>query len=280
MKQLISISALVLVAMAVPALAGGTVTLDLLSPSSGVNYRAGGPSQIDWTITATLSSGDNMGLALISVDLVQDPYNPAPVELMPADAVPLEMVGFDRPAGFSNPGNGYLGTQVDGWFGAVDLVQIGGAQNTFGGLPEPVVAGYGEDFDVDPNIGQSAGGQIIATGSFTLSCPTALGAYSFALQSTAANTLEMVNEAPKWSPVSAATVETCPSGGTLQFVLCLAADADGSGDLAVEDITTFVDLLLGTAAGDAYQLCAVDLDDDGQITGQDIQYFVDAFLAG
>ena len=139
MKPRITISFLAFIMLAVPAFGGGIVTLDLLSPSSGVNYRGGGPTEVEWTITAIVSPGDNMGLALVSVDLVQDLYNPIPVELTPAEAVPPEMLGFDRPAGISNPDNGYIGTQVDLWFGAKDVVQIGGAQNTFGGLPDPPV---------------------------------------------------------------------------------------------------------------------------------------------
>ncbi len=278
MKRLTWFLALAGVTIALPAFADGIVTLDLLSPSAGLNYRGGGPATIEWTIQATVSSGDNMGLALISVDLIQDPANATPVTLMPADAVPPEMVGFDRPAGISNPGTGYVGTQVLGPGGARNVIHIGGGQNTFGSLPQPPVPGFGEDFDVEPNVGQLAEGQIIAAGSFT--APTTKGAYSFSLQSAMANTMDAVNAAPDWSPVSPATVLAGDSGGAIGFVLCEAADADGSSILTPADLGAFVDLLLGTVTANPYAMCAVDLNDDGQINGADIQLVLEAYLAG
>ena len=53
---------------------------------------------MEWTITATVSSGDNLGLALIYVDLVQDAGNPETFDLPPAPEVPPLMEGFSRPA--------------------------------------------------------------------------------------------------------------------------------------------------------------------------------------
>ena len=70
------------------------------------------------------------------------------------------------------------------------------------------------------------------------------------------------------------------SGGTIGFVLCEAADADGSSVLTPADLGAFVDLLLGTVAADPYAMCAVDLNDDDQIDGADVQLFVGAYLAG
>jgi hypothetical protein len=275
MSTRITIGILLLCAATVPAFGGGTVTLDLASPSSGGYYRGDAPAEIQWSITAAVSAGDNMGLACLLVDLVQDAGNPQAAVLTPASGVPSEMVGFDRPAGISNPGNGYVGTQVV-YAGLDAIVQIGGAQNNFGGLPEPAVSGFGEDFLVDANVGQS--GQLIASGSFVT--PQTLGAYTVQLQNPIANTFDMVNEPPKWSPVSSAVVQMGSSGGAVSFVLCVAADADGDQNLTSNDITVFVDLLLGNTAADPYAMCTTDLNDDGQIDGVDIHAFVQAFLAG
>lgn len=266
-------------ASAVPALAGGTVTLDLLSPQSGLNLRDGEAlPAIEWTITAKASAGDNMGFACVSVDLVQDLYNADSTVLRRADAVPTEMAGFDRPAGISNPVGGYLGTQRGGYFGAVDIVQIGGAQNTFGAPPttQPPLSDFGLDVDVDANVGQTTGGQIVASGSFTP--PMALGTYRFSIESPIVNTLDYVNAAPKGSPASPATVTMGPSGGEITFTQCITADADGSFDVTVEDVAAFVDLLVGEVPVDAYTTCAVDLNDDGNVNGEDIQPFIETFL--
>lgn len=272
------LSILTFILMTLPAHAGGIVTLDLRSPVGGNNYRGVGPATVEWTITAHVSAKDNMGLAGISVDFMQDLFNPAAVIIEPAEAVPPEMIGFDRPAGISNPGAGYVGTRVGSYFGAKNLVQIGGAQNTFGGPPEPPVPGIGEDWQVEPNIGQLRAGQVIASGSFA--GPSAFGVYTFSIDSPVATTLDYVNEPPKWSPVSTATVEMGDSGGTFGFVLCVAADVDGDFGLTASDIALFVSLLLEWDTADAYQTCAADLDDSGQIDGADIQQFVDAYLAG
>lgn len=277
MRTRISIGILLLCAATAPAFGGGTVTLDLVSPSSGVHYRGDAPAEIQWSITATVSAGDNMGLACLLVDLVQDPGNPQSAVLTPASGVPPEMVGFDRPAGISNPGNGYVGTLVV-YAGRDALVQIGGAQNNFGGLPEPAVSGFGEDFQVDANVGQAAQGQLIASGSFAT--PSTMGAYTVLLQNPIANTLDTVNEPPKWSPASPAAIQMGGNGGVVSFVLCIAADADGDENLTSNDITVFVDLLLGNIAADPYAMCTTDLNDDGQIDGVDIHAFVQAFLAG
>jgi hypothetical protein len=277
MKRRIAICCLTFCIAAVPAFAGGIVSLDLTSSSAGANYRGPVPADVDWTLSATVSGGDNMGLACFLVDLVQDPANPDPVILTPASTIPPEMTDFDRPNGIANPA-GYAGIQVDVGPGAKNVIQIGGAQNNFGALPNPPVPGLAEDFIVNPHIGQSPGGQVLASGSF--SPPAALGVYQFSISPGEANTFDSINEPPKWSSVSAATVQMGDTGGSFSFVLCLASDADGSMDLTLNDITTLVNLLLGSTSADAYATCAVDLNDDGAINGADIPSFVDAFLAG
>jgi len=266
-------------ALTAPALAGGIVTLDLTSPQNGLNLRDGEPPPtIEWTITATASAGDNMGLACVSVDLVQDLLNAESTILSPADAVPAEMAGFDRPDGISNPVAGYRGTERPGDVGAVDIVQIGGAQNTFGAppTPQPPLSDFGLDVDVDAHIGQATEGQLIASGSFVP--PMGLGTYRFSLEAPIVNTLDYVNVAPAWSPASPAVIEMGPNGGEITFTQCITADANGSFDVTPEDIAAFVDLLVGQVEVDAYSTCALDLNDDGTVNGEDIQLFVDAFL--
>ncbi len=273
------LACVLLLAAAAPALADGVVTLDLLSPQHGLNLRDGAPlPAIEWTITAKATAGDNMGLACVIVDLEQDLYNADAAILRPADAVPTEMAGFQRPAGISNPLGGYLGTERVGYFGAVDIVQIGGAQNTFGAPPtaQPPLSNFGLDVDVEPHVGQATEGQIIASGSFVP--PMSLGTYRFSLQAPIVNTIDYVNAAPKWSPASPAVVAMGPTAGEITFTRCITADADGSFDVDVLDIAAFVDLLVGEVPVDAYTICAVDLNDDGAVNGEDVQPFIDAFL--
>ena len=110
---------------------GGMVTLTLQrTDSNGSPVDPGTP--ISWRITVGVTASGNDGLALISVDLVQNTL----VDLLPG--APLaEMVNFDRPNGICNldsvgTGSAFGGTQVAGASGGQDLIQIGGSQNTFG----------------------------------------------------------------------------------------------------------------------------------------------------
>lgn len=255
------------------ALAQGTVTIDLSSPSNGAIVPAG--STIDWTITATVSSGDNLGLALVVVDLVQGEGNPELFDLPPGNAAPVGMADFDRPAGISNPGpggvgSGYGGTQL-GTPGSLNLAQIGGSQNTFG------VAGaaIGQDVNVDGGVGQGLGGQVVCTGSFI--APATPGAYSFSLDKPIANTLKTINAAPFHSSVYEALAAT--TNPSISFTICLAGDADGSFTLdPTLDIPAFVNEVLN-GGGDEYTTCASDVNGDGEVDGLDIGPFAAAFLA-
>ena len=97
--------------LAVSGLASGTATFNISSPSNGATVSPG--ASIQWTITVSVSSGDNLGLALAAVDLVQDPANPMLFDL-PAGDGPLDMTDFDRPDGISNPGPGGVGSAYGG----------------------------------------------------------------------------------------------------------------------------------------------------------------------
>ncbi|HVP11142.1 MAG TPA: dockerin type I domain-containing protein [Phycisphaerae bacterium] len=255
-----------------PAYANSVVIVSLSSPSNGTVVPHG--HLIQWTIKTTVSTGDNMGLALIVANLEQNPDNPQLIDLSPGIR-PDGMLDFDRPRGLSNPGgegqnSGYGGTPT-GNVGATNLAQIGGGQNTFG-VPG---SHFGQDVDVEAGIGQGPDGQIIAMGSFP--APSVPGPYTFALRNTVANTLLTIHPAPDFSLVGAAEVALEPA--EITFTVCRSGDVDGDGKVSVEgDVPAFVRLLLGTSNDGDYARCAADANDDGSIDGQDVQSFVNALL--
>jgi hypothetical protein len=260
------------------ALADGTVTLNLTSSKAGQTVPPG--STVDWTISLIVT-GQNSGLALFSVDLRQGESNPAKFSVAPAAGVPTAMANFSRPEGISNPGEGgqttgYVGVQRAGSAGGMDLVQIGGGQNTFG------VAGQimGTNPNVVANVGQG-GGVTVAVGSFA--APATPGTYVFRIDNALANVLEAVNPPPNFSPASAPTIAY--SAQTFSFVVgaapCPTALGDVNGDSAANnfDITPFVFALTHTEAQflveypGGYYWCA-DVNADGRVDNFDITPFV------
>jgi hypothetical protein len=230
--------------LTVLAHAGGTVTFSLSSPSNGAVVSAGDP--IEWTITVSVSTGDNLGLALAAVNLVQDAGNLAFCEL-PAGETPLDMTDFDRPDGISNPGPGGVGSAYGGTpmgtTGHKDLIQIGGAQNTFG------VAGneIGLDYDVRGGVGQS-GPQILATGSFL--APATEGLYALNLASPLANTLDGIAVPPAFSPISgaAAAIDNGQITFTVSELAVCIGDMNCDGTINFGDINPFVKYLTSFGA--------------------------------
>lgn len=193
---------------------GGTVTLTLQRTDTyGANVNPG--DLIVWEIVAQVSSTDNDGLALISVDLIQNATNPELINL-PLAVRPAAMVDFDRPNGISNPdpndpsgpGTAYGGTPIAGATGGLNLIQIGGSQNTFGIAGDSI----GLDVVIDKFIGHVD--QVIASGSFA--APNTLGGpYTFDLLNGVANTLDQLQNPPAperhW-PVHEAVVDETSSG--------------------------------------------------------------------
>ena len=257
-------------------LADGTVTLDLASTMNGLTVAPG--ATIDWTISFTVSNdppGQNQGLALIAVNLLQDGANPAKLDIPPADGVPTAMANFSRPEGISNPGEGgagtgYIGVQR-GTPGEMNLIQIGGAQNTFGAP--------GDIMGTNPNLvgGVGHGGAVTLTQG-TFAAPAAQGSYIFRIDEALANVLEELNTPPEYSPVSAATV----TYGAQSF--CFTVGAGQLGDLNCDgavnafDIDPFV-LALTDPAGyaAAWPNCDIMLADcngDGAVNAFDIDPFV------
>ena len=254
---------LAMVTPAAPAFGGGVATLELSSPSSGHLVAPG--QQIEWTITVSLSAGDNLGLALIAVDLVQDPANPELFDLPSAVGLPAGMAGFDLPAGIANRASGggsaYGGTPT-GTSGMQNLRQIGGSQNTLGVVP---LAGIGEDIVVETGVGQG-GPQVIASGSFA--APVTLGDYTFFLVDPIVNTLvqEMAGPPALWL-VGEATISL---GGAMGFrVTACPADFDGDGQVRVPDLI-FLLGTWGTCVGD----CPADFDGSGDVRVPDLIFLL------
>lgn len=259
---------------ALPATTTQTVTVTLDSASNGQIVAPG--DTVNWTISFNTSTGDNAGLALLVTDLVQDENNPALFDIPKADAVPTAMGAFAAPAGINNPAengadSGYLGVQR-GAPGALNLAQIGGAQNNLG---EPLSGGVvGQNVTVEQGVGQS-GTQVLATGSFT--APSALGSYTFALDNTAANVIDTLNAAPLASEVIAANVDL--SGATLTFdVRILGCPGDIARD-GVVDLSDFAGFLaaFGSFDGDANYNAAADLDSDLDVDLSDLAGFLALF---
>jgi len=196
--------------------AGGVVHLELSSPQAASTVQPG--DRIDWLLTTHVSTEDNLGLALISVDIGQSPDNPELFDLPRGTGISPVMRAFDRPRGFANPGvipeeSGYRGTPV-GKLGERNLAQIGGAQNTFG-VTGPCLGPNGEictgqDVVVTPGVGQSAEGQLIALGSFL--APATPGSYDFQITSAVATTLHEIATPPAPSVVRRARVQLAVPG--------------------------------------------------------------------
>ena len=188
------------------------VDVSLTSPSNGQTVAPG--AIIEWTVAAQISAGGSPGLALIATDLIAAVGNPAPIDLVPADAVPSGMEMFAPPDGVTNPGEGpiraYGGTLYEG-----KLLQIGGGQNNGGAVP------------VDGGVATSP--QVVATGSFV--APAALGEYTVSLVAPIGNVFSEINDVPAFSPAVAANVGD--AGQSFTFTVadsgCVCGDIDGSG---------------------------------------------------
>jgi hypothetical protein len=255
-------------ALTTSALATGTVTLLLESPAGGQTVPGGAP--VNWTIKATVSPGDNYGLALVSCDLVQAAANPGKLDLPPGDpaSIPTIMAVFNRPAGIANPGengaaSGYIGVQR-GTAGQKNLVQIGGAQNTFGTAMAPGT-GIGENAVVTQGVGQGGTPQVVLAGSFQ--APATAGTYTFSLQNGIANVLTSVGTPPQFSQCSSATIDL--TGATFTFTVGVTAcigDLNCDGSISFGDINPFVLYLSNFAAWQGQYSCSAqngDINGDG-----------------
>ena len=266
--------------MAGGALAEPTATLQVESPSNGLTVSPG--TAIDWTIKVSVSTGDNAGLALVCVDLVQDAGNPASLDLPPGDwaSVDATMENFSRPLGISNPGEGgadtgYIGVQR-GDDGQKNLLQIGGGQNTFGEA--------GEIMGTNPNpiggVGQS-GPQDVLSGSFA--APGLPGAYTYRLENGIANVMESLETPPDHSPVVGADVSYDPQSFSFTVEgLWQVGDMNCDGSVDFFDIDGFVLAVTDPAAYEAAfpdcEIMNADCNGDGAVDFFDIDPFVELIV--
>jgi len=254
--------------LAVAAASAATVTVSLSSAQNGQTIAAG--STVNWSISFTVSAGDNAGLALLSADLTQADTNPALINLPQAGSVPAAMANFARPAGISNPNNGYQGSQR-GTAGAQNLIQIGGGQNTFG-TARPAGTGIAESANVVGGVGQS-GSVVLASGSFT--APATEGAYSYSIENVIANVLQQRNDPPAFSPVIQSTVSV--AAPTISFTVGgvqQPGDVDGDGDVDLTDLATLL-TNFGTPSGATRGMG--DLDGDGDVDLTDLATLLSNF---
>lgn len=246
---------------------GQTVTVSLSSPQNGTTVVPG--ATIDWSIEFSVSQGDNEGLALLVVDLAQAATNPSFFDLPHAAGVPEAMSNFARPAGITNPGDspiaGYLGVQR-GTAGRRDLVQIGGAQNTFG-QARPPGSGAGESADVVGGVGQD-GGQLLAGGSFAM--PTSCGVYTFSLAAPVANVLQQLQAPPAISTVVSAGVNV--AGGAITITVAVTGDLDGNGAIDLSDLSQLLSQF-GSTGG----TFSADINGDGAVDLTDLSLLLSNF---
>jgi hypothetical protein len=258
------------------ALGAGLVTINLVSPQSNMAVAPG--QNIDWQIEAEVSEGDNAGLALILIDLVQSFSNPQFFDMTPPAQVPPVMQNFAAPNGFANPGSGYTGTLV-GDIGERNLKQIGGAQNSFGQPGQSM----GQSVNVDPGIGQGSP-VIVVEGSFA--APPVPGDYAIFLENAVVNTFDAINTAPTASPVSPAAPLLLDAilFFTVDDTIQLRADVNCDGAVDGRDVAPFAVALADPASYPAMypecQLSQGDVNNDSLIDTNDIADFVNCLLAG
>jgi hypothetical protein len=269
----------VAIVAAVSVASEAQVTLSFSSPQMGQQLVPG--SSVHWRIMC-VDSGDNLGLAGISVDMVHDPSNQATFDLAPASSWPGRMNCFSRPDGISNAGpdgtgTGYGGIPV-GPAGAKDLLEIGGMQNTFGF--QGSVMGHDHTISAEPDtdrgIGQQGGGQLVAEGDFTV--PSVEGVYRFNLQNGMANVFRSFGGSGQSSSVTPAEIVY---GNVLWFYVgnCCTQDFNGDGDVNTDaDIEAF----FACVAGNCCPTCAsADYNCDGDVgTDPDIESFFRVLAGG
>ena len=169
-----------------------SATIDLMSPQSNSTVLPN--STVQWSIVIQMDL-NTRGLAGWSADLLQSTSNPSQFDMPPADLATSLLSDFDRPRGIANPlvtgaGGGYAGTQV-GLPGARNLIQLGGAQNTFG----VSLGTIGTDPLVNADIARNA--QVtVASGQFFL--PSTAGTYCFQLANVRVNSLERPANGAAW----------------------------------------------------------------------------------
>lgn len=194
----------------ITARGGGRAVVYFAAPQPAQVVEVGTP--MTWAIAVAQLDQGLLGLAGVSVDLQQYPLNPPywpPLDLTTGVHGP-GLENFDRPQGMANPAPGQMATSasafggtpldvyLDGYYG---LVQVGGAQNTFG---MPGTSYMASSQNVVAGVGLQPAGQVIASGSFF--APTVPGDYVLYIENANVNYLTTVGGPGVPSDVAAATV--------------------------------------------------------------------------
>jgi hypothetical protein len=143
----------------------------------------------------------------------------------------------------------------------MNLVQIGGGQNTFGQAMSPG-AGIAENANVVGGVGQSAP-VLLASGSFET--PADCGTYTYTLANAVANVLEEHNNPPAFSPVIEAATDL--TAGGISFIVTLPGDLDFDNDVDLADLAQLLGHY-GTTSGASYE--DGDIDGDGDVDLADL----------
>lgn len=271
------IAAWVMVMALFPSLAVGQrdraqVQFSLEAPSPGARIRPGG--SIPWAIQLTIVGPNHAGLGGFAVDLIPEAANPAQVVFQP-DPPPLALANFAAPAGLSNlpiPGSstafGYSGTvaHVADDSPALGLLQVGGAQYTFGS-PGTIL---GTNALVDEHVGSGPNGIVVSSGNII--APAILGAYTVRIHSPQCNLLRWRDEPPWASPVYPARTTIAGTGEITFEVVCLA-DFNRDNSVTLQDLFEYMDAWFA-AAPDA------DVNNDQAVTLQDLFDFLDLWFVG
>lgn len=272
--------ALALAALSPAAAAGSTARFRLSSPADHSKLQPG--AIVPWSLSVALSADDNEGLALALVDLVQEEGHPAEIALPSAGGAPGGLAHFDVPQGFANPGSGALpggfgGSQIQ-VPGQGFLLQIGGAQNTFGtpgnlmGKQSNVLTGVARGKEI-----------LLAQGSFE--APHASGTYRLSLANAIANTLVRREAATGHWRVEAALAVV--DSGSISFTvetgapeLFVRADTNLDGTVNISDASTILGhLFLGSPASLGCQ-AAADVDGNGSVSLTDAIFLLNHLFLG
>ena len=197
-----------------PPTSQASVSVALLTDIAGPSVQGG--TVVHYGIAAhVIDVGDSgcAGLAAVTADLQQYPLtafgSQPPLALTPGTRGP-DLANFDRPLGIANPVPGQITSSASAFGGTVldtqgygypGLIQIGGAQNTFG---MPGTNYLGSSQTPVAGVGLQAQGQVIASGSFI--APTVPGEYALYLENVYVNYLQTVGGPGVPSEVASATV--------------------------------------------------------------------------
>ncbi len=237
---------------------------------------------LTWHLTLQLGYvPEDLGLAAFCVDMVQVFGNPAGVALAPAPrpALSSDLARFDRPLGIANPdppvgtaGSAFGGTPLAAGTGVpdgIDLIQIGGSQNTFGSTGVAI----GTSTTVLSGFALGSGGEVIATGSFL--APATPGNYQVELRRGLVNVVTTIGGLGVPSIVRSAIVDLGqPLAFTVDDNLC-PADFNHDGVLDPDDLADFI------ACYFASPPCAqADVNGDSIVDPDDLADYIAAYFAG